>query len=157
MAKFILLTISTIFFLGCNHSKNNNQAQQNETQVKIVADSIKQTVTMSVEPNVFELSLVPGIVIVKMTNNTKDTITTGEYYHIEHFDNNQWLKISPDQSFIDIGFSLYEGYSKSFEVNLLKEQIDYKVGKYRIVKQYSKPDHQKTKEDFYVFAEFYIE
>ena len=124
--------------------------------LELIAEWIKDltTVSMSAEPNMFKLSLVPGTVEVKVRNKTNDTITTGLYYHIEHFKNNQWLKVSPDQTTPDIAYLVGRGDFKAFDVRLLIDQIEYEVGKYRIVKDYFKDDY---KEKFHVFAEFSIE
>lgn len=157
MAKFILLIISTMFLMSCNQPKNRIEEKKISTQAQIETDLIKKSLYITVEPNLFKLSLIPDTVKVEMKNNTKDTITTGEYYRIEHFEGDQWFEVSPEQTFVDIGFSLHEGDSKFFEVKLLKERIEYEVGKYRIVKHYSKPNYQETKEEFNVFGEFNIE
>jgi len=146
-----------MFFLSCTQSKNSNEEERIETQAKVETDSIHKTVTLSIEPKLFKLSSLPDSVNVKMMNNTNDTIITGLHYEIEHFKNNQWLKASPDQFFNDIGFSLTEGKLRDFEIKLLKKQIDYEVGKYRITKYYLKHDYQKTKQTFEVFAQFDIE
>lgn len=156
MERFTLLIISTIFLLSCNQAKNKNEEKPVATTVKTETVSIKNTVTLAVVPKAFKLSSIPSTVKVEMTNNTKDTITTGLYYHIEHYANNQWLKVSPDLFFHDLGFSLPEEDFKDFEVKLLKDQIEYEVGKYRIVKYYLKPDYHKTEKQLNVFAEFFI-
>ena len=92
-----------------------------------------------------------------MTNNTNDTITTGLYYRIEFYEKKEWKVISPEQFFVDLGWTLIPSGFHTFETKLLKEQINYKAGKYRIVKYYLKSDYQKTKEELNVYAEFNIE
>nr|WP_321413531.1 immunoglobulin-like domain-containing protein [uncultured Allomuricauda sp.] len=92
-----------------------------------------------------------------MTNNTNDTITTGEHFRIEKFENNEWIDFTPkDIAFNDIGYELKPYGVKTFHENLFKNKIDYKQGKYRIVKYYFKSDYQQTNEDFNIYAEFEI-
>ncbi|MBD1420200.1 immunoglobulin-like domain-containing protein [Sphingobacterium chuzhouense] len=137
MKNFILLIISVIFL------SSNTLIQE-------------ETVTLSVKPNVFDLSQLPETVEVTMTNNTRETILAGLHYWIERYENNEWVKVSPDQVFEDVGYNFSPSVFYTYEKNLFKEEIDYKVGKYRIVKYYLKSDYQETKEEVRVYAEFYI-
>lgn len=147
--------ISTTILLSCNQIKNNKKKKSIEN--KQTKDIIIETVSLSVEPNVFKLSELPEKVEVTMTNNTNDTITTGLHYQIEHYKNNEWIEVSPDQFFHDLGYKLIPSDFHTFDKKLLTKQIDYNVGKYRIVKYYLKSDYQKAKKDFKVYAEFNIE
>lgn len=151
----ILLMITTIFLSSCNQTKNDKKGKSIEN--KQTKNIVSKTVSLSVEPNVFKLSELPETVEVTMTNNTNDTITTGLHYQIEHYKNNEWIEVSPDQFFQDLGYRLTPSDFHTFDKRLLTEQIDYNVGKFRIVKYYLKFDYQKTKTDFKVYAEFNIE
>ena len=129
--------------------------EENKQAENVLNDT---AVSLSVEPNVFKLSKVPEIVKVTMTNNTNDTITTGLRYRIETFEKNEWKEVSPpEQFFDDIGLRLIPSAFHTFEERLLTDKIDYKAGKYRIVKSYLKSDYEKTKKDYFVYAEFKIE
>lgn len=91
-----------------------------------------------------------------MTNKTNDTITTGLYYQIEHYKNNGWIEIMPAQFFHDLGYRLKPSDFHTFDKKLLTNQIDYDIGKYRIVKYYLKSDYKNTKKKFNVYTEFTI-
>src|SRR5690606_9234572 len=130
MKNLILLIISTTLLLSCNQTKQEGQSTKKEQ----VNGAIGKSVSLSVEPNVFKLSELPGIVTVTMTNNTNDTITTGLHYQIENYENNEWKEILPkDIMFHDLGFQLKPTGTESFEKKLYKDQINYKMGTYRIV------------------------
>lgn len=92
-----------------------------------------------------------------MTNNTNDTITTGLHYQIEQYKDNEWIKVSPDQFFYDLGILLRPSDFHTFDKKLLRKQIEYKVGAYRIKKYYLKSDYQKERKSFNVYAAFNIE
>lgn len=153
MRKICILAILTIFLGSCNKTDKNKGLEDNEQ----LTDTITKAVTLSVKPDNLKLAAIPEVLTVTMTNTTNDTITTGQNYHIEHFQNDKWEKISPDQVFNDIGYMITFGKSKVFDVRLLKDQISYNKGKYRVVKYYLKSDYQKTKENFNVYSEFNIE
>lgn len=157
MIKFILLIIAALTLSNCNQGKRINNEEHIEDQIETETETLADTVTLSAEPNEIKLSALPDTLKVIMANHTKDTITTGLYYHIEYCKNNEWINISPDQFFNDLGFLLTEGDYRTFDVKLLKEQIEYKTGKYRIAKYYLKSDYQATKKTFYTYADFNIE
>lgn len=121
------------------------------------ADTITTTVSLKCEPDAFHLSSLPDTLRIVMINNTNDTITTGMHFEIEHLENKRWVKVSPDQAFQDIGFAIYPNESKSFTTSLLKDQIRYKAGVYRLVKFYLKPDFEKTRNQMFAYGEFRIE
>jgi len=135
MRNIILLIISAIFL-------------SSSTPIQ------EETVTLSVTPNVFNLSELPETVEVTMINNTQETISAGLHYWIECYKNEEWVKVSPEQAFEDMGYKFSPTVFYTYEKNLFREEIDYKVGKYRIAKFYLKSDYQETKEIFPVYAEF---
>ncbi len=137
MKKFILLIISTIFL-------------SSSTPIQ------EETVTLLVKPNVFNLSELPETVEVTMTNNTQETILAGLHYWIERYENDRWIKVSPAQAFEDINYNFSPSVFYTYEKDLFTEEIDYKVGKYRIAKYYLKSGYQETKKEFRVYAEFRI-
>ena len=135
MRNFILFIISAFFLTG-------------STLIH------EETVTLSVKPNVFNLSELPETVEVTMTNNTQETISAGLHYWIEYYENEKWVKVSPEQAFEDICYNFSPSVFYTYEKSLFAEEIDYKIGKYRIAKFYLKSDYQETKEEFRVYAEF---
>ena len=70
---------------------------------------------------------------------------------------NERKVISPkDILFHDLGWRLKPSESENFNMKLYKDQINYKTGKYRIVKYYLNSDYQKTKETHNVYGQFDI-
>ncbi len=167
---FTLLMIAALSMLFYQCGNKDKSAPKDNVEVNLsyvpMVEENKQAenvlndtaVSLSVEPNVFKLSKVPELVKVTMTNNTNDTIMTGLYYKIESYEKNEWKEVSPPERFFnDLGFRLIPSRFHTFEEGLLPDKIEYKVGKYRIVKDYLKSDYQKTKKKFKVYAEFKIE
>ena len=136
MKKFILLIISVTFI------SSGTPIQEG-------------AVTLSVKPNLVKLSELPEIAEVTMTNNTQETISAGLHYWIERYENKEWKKVSPEQAFEDIGYNFSPSVFYTYEKSLFTDEIDYKVGKYRIVKYYLKSDYQEKKE-FRIYAEFEV-
>lgn len=158
MKMIFLVAISIIIVVGCNQPQNDKSEKTIENELINDVENINESnVSLSVERNVFKLPELPETVEVTITNNTKDTITTGLHYRIENYENNKWKEVSPEQFFNDLGWSLKPSDRHAFDTNLLIKQIDYKAGKYRISKYYIKPDYHKTKEQFDVYAEFIVE
>lgn len=165
MKTLILLLVSTTILWGGTPQTEND------------------SVSLSVKPNVFELSELPETVEVTLTNNTYSTISAGLRYWIEKYEtcmncraqkdmnnsgklpchkeincsneNSGWKKVSPEHFFDDIGYNLAPSVFYTYDKDLFTEEIEYKIGKYRIVKYYLKSDGQKT-QDFNVYAEFEI-
>ncbi|MDR6300820.1 immunoglobulin-like domain-containing protein [Mesonia maritima] len=157
MKKYIILTISAIVLLSCNQIKTNQSENPTEVISEQKSDTIKQTPKLSLVSAELKLSEIPNIINVTMTNNTNDTITTGEHFRIEKFENNEWIDFTPkDVAFNDIGYELKPYGEKTFNKNLFKNKIDYKLGKYRIAKNYLKSDYQQTNESFDIYVEFEI-
>lgn len=151
----LLLTISIILLFGCNNPKKNKT--EKSTELVETKEVLNEVISLSLMPNVFKLSQLPDMVEVKMTNNTNNTITTGLHYKIERNENNEWKEVSPkDMVFHDLGWRLTPGHTENFEKQLYKDQINYKIGKYRIAKYYLKADYQKSKQNYTIYAEFSI-
>lgn len=114
----------------------------------------EDSVTLSVTPDVFNLTEIPETVDVTMTNNTQDTLSAGLYYWIEKFENDEWKKISPEQSSEEATYKFSPSVFYTYEKSLFRDEIHYTAGKYRIAKYYFKSGLQKTKERYSVYAEF---
>ena len=163
----LMIAVLSMLFYQCENkdksdSKENEEVDLSyypvEEEIKQAKNVLNETVSLSLERSVFKLSKVPTVVKVKITNNTNDTITTGLYYQIENYEKNEWKEVSPPDQFFDlIGFRLTPSDSHTLEKRLLPDKIDYKTGKYRIVKDYIKSDYEKTKKNFHVYTEFKIE
>lgn len=157
MNKYVFLILVMLSGWSCRQPNKENTvtiAEEQYTQKEVI---IKDDVELSVDSNVFQLSALPDMVKVKMENYTNDTITTGLYYHIEYDNEGQWVDILPDQFFNDLGYSIRSGDATEFDIRLLSDQVDYKVGRYRIAKYYLKSDFLETRERQYVYVEFIIE
>ncbi len=155
MKKNIILIASAIVLLSCNQTNTDKTENPTDNSSEQKSNTNDQTVKLSLTSAELQLSELPDAIKVTMTNNTNDTITTGEHFRIEKFENNEWIDFTPkDIAFTDIGYELMPYASKTFNENLFKNQIDYKSGKYRIAKYYLKSDYRKTKEEFNTYAEF---
>jgi len=149
--------ITVTILLSCNQLKSDKEADPTDNNNEQKGDTINGIVKLSLEPVEFKLFQLPDTIKVTMTNSTKDTITTGEYYRIEKLGGNEWTEISAkDMAFHDIGYDLRPNDTKIFIKYLFKNKNNYKAGKYRVVKYYLKSDYHKTKKNFNVYAEFDI-
>ena len=158
MKNLFILILSTTFLLSCNQIKSNNEKTATNDNNEQVADTTNKVVYLTAERATIKLSAIPESINVIMTNNTTDTITTGLHYSIEKLIGYDWQEVSPkDIVFNDLGWRLKPTDTENFEKKLFKDQIDYKPGKYRIVKYYLKSDYQKTKQNYNIYAEFNIE
>ncbi|WP_400263268.1 immunoglobulin-like domain-containing protein [Sphingobacterium sp. SG20118] len=154
MRNLILLVISATLLFSCNQT---NKRERQTTKKEQVNDKEDKSISLSVDPKVFILSQIPDTIKVIITNNTNDTITTGLRYQIENYEDNEWKEISPkDILFHDLGWRLKPSESENFNMKLYKDQINYKTGKYRIVKYYLNSDYQKTRESHNVYGQFDI-
>lgn len=153
----ILLFIAGILLTSCDQNKPSNESESAKKQKIINQSKLQDTVLLSSPTDVFKLSSIPDTLSFKMINHTKDTLMTGLHYDIQKLENNKWIKALPDQAFNDIGIIVLPSESKSFTVRTIKDQVIYKSGTYRVVKYYLKNDFQKTREQFFVYAEFRME
>ena len=148
-----------MFFVifSCNQNKTKRSENPTEIISQQKANITNETVKLSLLSAELKLSELPNALKVTMTNNTYDTITTGEHFRIEKFENNEWIDFTPkDIVFNDIGYELKPYDKKTFHENLFKNQIDYTPGKYRITKYYLKSGDQQTNENFNIYAEFEV-
>jgi len=156
--KNILILMTIVLFIGCNQSKNKSTNISSEIKSTQKTGEVINQVTLSVQPDSFQLATLPDSLNIKMVNHTKDTITTGWHYRIELLKDGQWTEFSPkDIFFEDLGFRLRPTDSKDFVVRLFKERVNYPPGKYRVVKYFLKTDYQETRESHDVYAEFKVE
>lgn len=121
-------------------------------------DSLQNTVVLSIATDRYKVSEFPDSVEIIMTNYTNGEITTGDHYFVEFFDGREWLKISHFDKILFhlIGYALYNGDCKEFNIHFFTDKYRYKAGKYRIVKYYLKEDFRRTMIRNYVYASFYI-
>lgn len=155
MGKHLFLIVAAGFFvLSCDQNKNVKQSR-NET--KADHETPQYRVSLSVALGSFRSSSIPDTLSVEMRNSTRDTITTGLHYDIQKLKNKDWVKVLPEQPFQDIGVMLLPSGSKFFTVRTMKDKTAYHPGRYRVVKYYLKPDFRKSRAQFLVYAEFYVE
>ena len=140
--------------MSCNQDKKEEEQSSKKEKGNDVEDGL---VSLSIEPNVIKLSEIPDTIKATISNITNDTITTGLHYHIENYQNSVWKEVSPkDMAFHDLGWRLKPTESEIFDKKLYKDQINYKAGKYRIVKYYLNSDYKKTRKSHNVYGEFEI-
>lgn len=151
--SLFLLLLSGSVLVSCN--QNNNT--QDTTDMAPREDTVMNEVLLTSVSEVLQATSIPDTLSVQMSNNTKDTINTGMYYDIEQLHDKTWMTVLPEQNFQDIGFRVLPSDSKRFGVKLLRDQITYEPGSYRVVKYYMKPDFKETKEQHCIYAEFTVE
>lgn len=157
MKNKLILVVSIVFLISCGQGKSNNEANLLNNKEQLVDTDTTETVQLAVEPEVLKLSALPDSIKVTMSNNTRDTITTGLYYSIEKLKDDGWYEVSPKNIvFQDLGWQLKPNASEAFAKKLYKDVIHYETGKYRVVKYYLKSDYTQTKKRYDVYAEFNI-
>lgn len=154
--KAFVFSITAISVLWSCHQIRNTEKEKPHKNIR-AEKVLRESVSLSVKPNVFTLAKLPDQVEVTLLNHTMDTITTGLHYSIEHYEKNEWKEVSPELIFHDLGWTILPADSHTFEKKLLPDKINYKVGKYRVVKHYLKNDYLKTRKEFKVYGAFNIE
>lgn len=139
-------------YLQLNSSHMEKSA--NKTNEKIVVeDSVKNPeVLLEVYSDEKKISSSKTIE-VKMVNNSRQDILTGDAYKIEIFRNNEWLEVPIDTSYEDVAYSILAGEEKNFICTL--EDIS-ESGLYRIGKSYSIENEKGESLTEYVYTEFEI-
>jgi hypothetical protein len=145
--QFILFSIIGLLLTGAACSpnkstfKNNKEGEDSHLKdSKSInynrpndSDSLKNKVTMIIEPATIKASLVGKTKII-ITNHSADTLKVGERFLIEFYNGVTWkrLTIFDDNLFNDIAFSIPPGAAKELPINLQPKPNNYKTGKYRI-------------------------
>ncbi|MDR2853973.1 MAG: hypothetical protein LBV31_01565 [Prevotellaceae bacterium] len=75
-------------------------------------------------------------VVLIVTNNTSKEITYSIYFTLDYFDGTNWMPIELDIAFEDLRLAVPAGKSIEKEIFLWPEYHDYKIGKYRITKEF---------------------
>lgn len=154
----IILFICNVFcilnVLGCTH-KNDSTSLLQKADMSLSSDSVKKNHKSIVLHlmNSDTITLPAGIVDVVIINNTDSVYTTGTYYRIERFEDEEWIEIPRKYgSFEDIGYIIKpNGGKRIFTINLQNVKYDYKKGLYRICKRVS-----KGKNKHYIYCTFCI-
>ena len=60
-----------------------------------------------------------------VTNKYSEDIFIGEDYYIAKFNGKKWVRLPLHYAFVDIGYKIPKGESKSFTINLQKERYKY--------------------------------
>lgn len=154
--KAFVFSITAISILWSCHQIKNTEKEKPRKKIP-TEEVLNESVSLCVKPNAFPLAELPDQVEVTLFNYTRDTITTGLHYSIEHYEKNEWKEVSPELSFHDLGLTILPSDFHTFEKKLLPDKINYKVGQYRVVKHYLKTDYLKTRKDFKVYGAFNIE
>lgn len=83
MRTYIFFVNSLLFLSGCYLVKSGV-----EDQAIAASEVSDHSVSLIIKPNQVKLYELSRSVSVTSTNNTSDTLTTGSYYRIEHFNSN---------------------------------------------------------------------
>ena len=87
-----------------------------------------------------------------VTNKYSEDIFIGEDYYIAKFNGKKWVRLPLHYAFVDIGYKIPKGESKSFTINLQKERYKYSRGQYKIVKPFSFSTNEMKDSMMYYFS-----
>ena len=73
-------------------------------------------------------------------------------YYIAKFNGKKWVRLPLHYAFVDIGYKIPKGESKSFTINLQKERYKYSRGQYKIVKPFSFSTNEMKDSMIYYFS-----
>lgn len=93
-----------------------------------------------------------GTISIIVTNKYSEDIFIGEDYYIAKFNGKKWVRLPLHYAFVDIGYKIPKGESKSFTINLQKERYKYSRGQYKIVKPFSFSTNQMKDSMVYYFS-----
>lgn len=136
----VVLVLFSLTIYACQSKKNDKEnAEAAEQQYNTVEFADGNTLKLTGSPKV--VTNVTDTIVVSILNGTSQEVTTGEYYEVERFideeDFKGWQKLPLDMFFIDIAYILQAGESKDFQILLNPESYKYESGKYRICKKAS--------------------
>lgn len=130
---YSFITTFITFGYACQSKKGNGEATQQNTEAS--TSVIDSTLVMTGSPSV--ISSASDTIKVSIINNTSQEATTGEYFTIEEYKDNDWKAIPLELMFIDIAYILQPGEAKDFNISLHPEMHKYEAGKYRVKKSAS--------------------
>jgi len=124
---------------------------------RIAPEIPQNSVSLTLKKARFTTTSLPKELTVVMYNTTAAPIMTGLHYSIDCLKDSAWKPMVPDMVFNDIGYGIDQNGSQPFVIDLLREQISYKTGTYRISKSYLDENYSKTHKQYPVYAQFEIE
>ena len=121
--NLLLSMISFLLLAGCGSNPNNSQ------------DKLQAKVAMIVSPSTVKLSQV-GQVKLTVKNNGQDSLKLTDRLSIDFYDGLSWknLPVFEGILFNDVAYIIPPGATKELLINLNPKPINYKLGKYRIIK-----------------------
>lgn len=112
---------------------------------KVKVTTIQKKVGRKSKTNADTISII-------VTNKYSEDIFIGEDYYIAKFNGKKWVRLPLHYAFVDIGYKIPKGESKSFTINLQKEQYKYSRGQYKIVKPFSFSTNEMKDSMVYYFS-----
>lgn len=82
---------------------------------KVKVTTIQKKVGRKSKTNADTISII-------VTNKYSEDIFIGEDYYIAKFNGKKWVRLPLHYAFVDIGYKIPKGESKSFTINLQKER-----------------------------------
>lgn len=93
-------------------------------------------VSMYILPEICSNNNTPIKWIIK--NNTQKFISFGTPYSLEYFDNGNWVSLTDDYNWTDIGLGLFAGSTREeYKGNFSPVKNSIKAGKYKIIKRFA--------------------
>ena len=112
---------------------------------KVKVTTIQKKVGRKSKTNADTISII-------VTNKYSEDIFIGEDYYIAKFNGKKWVRLPLHYAFVDIGYKIPKGESKSFTINLQKERYKYSRGQYKIVKPFSFSTNKMKDSMMYYFS-----
>ena len=112
---------------------------------KVKVTTIQKKVGRKSKTNADTISII-------VTNKYSEDIFIGEDYYIAKFNGKKWVRLPLHYAFVDIGYKIPKGESKSFTINLQKERYKYSRGQYKIVKPFSFSINEMKDSMMYYFS-----
>ena len=112
---------------------------------KVKVTTIQKKVGRKSKTNADTISII-------VTNKYSEDIFIGEDYYIAKFNGKKWVMLPLHYAFVDIGYKIPKGESKSFTINLQKERYKYSRGQYKIVKPFSFSTNEMKDSMMYYFS-----
>ena len=142
MKRFIVLFIAVTAFLIILQLSYCTPSNFKE---KVKVTTIQKKVDRKSKTNADTISII-------VTNKYSEDIFIGEDYYIAKFNGKKWVRLPLHYAFVDIGYKISKGESKSFTINLQKERYKYSRGQYKIVKPFSFSTNEMKDSMMYYFS-----
>lgn len=140
---FIFIATFCIGLAGCDKKAAELKTVAGKTVRTDVIGAINgntaDSVVLKMTPRHLTATSLKKKATLTMLNKSSQPITTGERYNIDYWQHGKWITLDAFKgiAFDDIGYLLYPGKSRDFDILFFEGQGEYREGRYCVVKYFT--------------------